>query len=574
MEKTWLARYEPGVPHDIDPDRYNSLGELLEHAVSSFAARPALQSMGRQLSYAELDQLSHCCAAYLQQELRLRRGDRIALMMPNVLQYLVVLFGALRAGLVVVNVNPLYTPRELQHQLSDSGATTIVVLENFAHTVAKVLDQVAVRHVIITRMGDLLGLKGPLINFAVKYVKKLVKPYVLPQAIPLRQALARGMELEFQPVKISGNDLAFLQYTGGTTGVAKGAMLTHRNMVANLEQASAWVAPQLQAGQEVVITALPIYHIFSLTVNCLVFMKLGAKSILITNPRDIGGFIKTLKRNKFSVITGVNTLFNALLNHADFASLDFSGVKISLGGGMAVQRAVAERWHKVTGCQLIEGYGLTECSPIVSVYPLNMHGFNGTIGLPVPSTDISIRDDQGRELPQGEHGELFVRGPQVMQGYWKRQQDTQRILGSDGYLATGDMAMMDAQGFIKLVDRKKDMILVSGFNVYPNEIEDVVAELPGVREVACIGLPDEACGERPKLFVVRNDTQLSPERIIAHCRAHLTGYKIPREVEFRDELPKTNVGKILRRALRDESVFAEGTVQAADTATSLKNPAM
>lgn len=555
MEKIWLKEYQTGVPAEIDADHYSSLAAVLELSAEKFADKPALQSFGVQMTYEQMDILSRSFAAYLQKELRLIKGERIALMMPNLLQYPVALFAAFRAGLVVVNVNPLYTPRELEHQLKDSGATTIVILENFAHTLAKVIDKTAVKHVIITRMGDLLGVRGPLLNFAVKYLKRLVPAYVIPQAISLKTALSEGENQVLNSVKLSGEDIAFLQYTGGTTGLSKGAVLTHRNMVANLEQASAWLKPSAVEGQEVIITALPMYHIFSLTLNGLCFAKIGALSILVANPKDIPAFVKLLKRQRFTFFSGVNTLFNALANHPELAEVDFSKVKICLGGGMAVQRAVAERWKTITGVPLIEGYGLTECSPIVSVYPLDRHEFNSTIGLPVPSTEISIRDEKGRELPQGEHGELFVRGPQVMRGYWNQPEETSKVLGKDGFLATGDIGYVTEEGYIKLVDRKKDMILVSGFNVYPNEIEDVVALLPGVKEVACIGVPDEACGEKPKLFVVKSDPALTAETIIKHCRAHLTNYKSPKLVEFRDELPKTNVGKILRRALRDETVF-------------------
>lgn len=555
MEKIWLNEYQQGVPAEIDADHYASLTAVLENSVEKFADKPALQSFGVQLRYGELDVLSRDFAAYLQKDLRLIKGERIALMMPNLLQYPVVLFAAFRAGLTVVNVNPLYTPRELEHQLKDSGATSIVILENFAHTLAKVIDKTPVKNVIITRMGDLLGFRGPLLNFAVKYLKHMIPAYVLPQAIAFKNTLRKGKNLELKPVPLKGEDIAFLQYTGGTTGLSKGAVLTHRNMVANLEQASAWLKPIVDEGNEIIITALPMYHIFSLTLNGLCFAKIGALSVLVANPKDIPAFINLLKRQKFTFFVGVNTLFNALLTKPELADVDFSGVKTCLGGGMAVQRAVAEHWEKVTGISLIEGYGLTESSPIVSVYPLDRHQFNGTVGLPVPSTEISIRDEQGRELAQGERGEVCVRGPQVMRGYWNQPEETAKVLGKDGFLATGDIGYITDEGYIKLVDRKKDMILVSGFNVYPNEIEDVVALMPGVKEVACIGIPDEGCGEKPKLFVVKLDPSLTAEMIIKHCRTHLTNYKIPKTVEFREELPKTNVGKILRRALRDETVF-------------------
>lgn len=551
MEKIWLKEYQNGVPAEIDADHYPSLAHVLNESVRHFADRPALQSFGVRLSYAELDTLTHHFAAWLQQELGLVKGDRIALMMPNLLQYPVALFGAFRAGLTVVNVNPLYTPRELEFQLQDSGACAIVILENFAHTLESVIDKTPIRHVVLTRMGDLLGLRGPLLDAVVKYVKKKVPPFSLPQGISFRTAIKRGSQLQLKPIKLDGEDLAFLQYTGGTTGVSKGAMLTHRNMIANLEQVSAWIKPTIEEGRECIITALPMYHIFSLTLNCLCFTKIGALSILIANPKDIPAFVKLLKQQKFTVISGVNTLFNALLNDPGFSTVDFTDVKVCLGGGMAVQKAVAERWKNVTGKPLIEGYGLTESSPVVSVYPLDRQQFNGTIGLPVSSTEISIRDDAGKELPIGEHGELWVRGPQVMRGYWKRPDETEKVLDGTGFLATGDMAYVSAEGYIKLVDRKKDMILVSGFNVYPNEIEDVVATLDGVKEVACIGIADESCGERPCLFIVKSRADLSVEQVLHHCRANLTNYKLPKDVRFCDELPKTNVGKILRRALRD-----------------------
>lgn len=557
MEKIWLSQYEDGVPAEINPDHYPSLAHVLDDSVVRFADRPALHSFGVTMTYAELDRLTHDFAAYLQQELKLARGDRIALMMPNLMQYPVALFGAFRAGLIVVNVNPLYTPRELEFQLRDSGANSIVILENFAHTLADVIDRVPIKHVIMTRMGDLLGLRGPLIDAVVKYIKKKVPPYKLDHTLSFKKALARGRQLELKPAPLQGDDIAFLQYTGGTTGISKGAILTHRNMIANLEQVSAWIKPTIVEGQEAIITALPMYHIFSLTLNCLAFTKIGALSILIANPKDIPAFVKLLRKQKFTVISGVNTLFNALLNHPDFAQVDFSEVKVCLGGGMAVQRAVAERWEKATGKPLIEGYGLTESSPVVSVYPLHRMQFNGTIGLPVPSTEISIRNDNGEELLPGEHGELCIRGPQVMRGYWNRPDETEKVLGSDGYLATGDIAYVTAEGYIRLVDRKKDMILVSGFNVYPNEIEDVVATLDGVKEVACIGVPDDSCGERPVLFIVRSRESLTPEEVLAHCRHNLTNYKNPKEVHFRDELPKTNVGKILRRALRESLTTAQ-----------------
>jgi long-chain acyl-CoA synthetase len=471
-------------------------------------------------------------------------------MLPNVMQYPVALFGALRAGYTVVNCNPLYTARELEFQLADSGAEAIVILENFAHVLEQALPRTMIRHVVTTRLGDMLGFpKGTLVNFVVRHVRKLVPPWTLPGAVPWATMLARGAAAAFAPSQLGHDDLAFLQYTGGTTGVAKGAMLTHRNMIANLQQAHAWIRDSVQEGEEVIITALPLYHIFALTVS-LTFFKLGASNVLIANPRDIPGFVRELGRHRFTIITGVNTLFNALLNNRDFASLDFSPLKVSLGGGMAVQKAVAEKWKAVTGCTLIEAYGLTEAAPAVTINPLDLAAYNGSIGLPLPSTEVTIRDEAGRDVAPGGAGELCVRGPQVMRGYWQRPDETALAMMADGFLRTGDVAVMDANGYVRIVDRKKDTILVSGFNVYPNEVEDVVAMHPGVLEVAAVGVPDAHSGEVVKLFVVKRDPGLTAEALIAHCRASLTGYKIPRQIEFRSELPKTNVGKILRRALR------------------------
>ena len=552
MEKIWLKSYRPGVPAEIDVNEFGSLGELFERSVARFAAKPAYVCMGKTISYAELDAQTAHFGAFLQSELGLPKGARVALMMPNVLQYPIALFGALRAGYTVVNVNPLYTARELEHQLKDAGADAIVILENFAHTLEHVRARVPVKHVVVASMGEMLGFpKGAIVNFVVRRVRKMVPAWTLDGHVRFAEALRRGRAHTLQPVQMGHDDIAFLQYTGGTTGVAKGAMLTHRNIIANLQQAHAWIAPNVGEGSETIITALPLYHIFSLTANCLTFLKIGARNVLIPNPRDIPGFVKELGKQRFTVITGVNTLFNALVNNPDFAKLDFSALKVTLGGGMAVQQAVAEKWKRVTGVPLIEAYGLTETSPAVTINPLDLAAFNHSIGLPISSTEISIRDDDGNELPVGQRGELCVRGPQVTPGYWNLPQETARAFTHDGYLRTGDIVVIDEQGFITLVDRKKDMILVSGFNVYPNEIEDVIASHPGVLEVAAIGVPDERSGESVKVFIVRKDPGLTVEVVVAHCRENLTGYKIPHHIEFRDELPKSNVGKILRRELRE-----------------------
>ena len=552
MDKIWLQSYPPGVPPEVDLDEFSSLVDLFEQSVRKFAARTAYVNMGKSLTYGELDELSAHFAGWLQGELGLPRGARVALMMPNCLQYPVAMFGVLRAGLTVVNVNPLYTARELEHQLKDAGCEAIVIVENFAHTLQDVLPSTPVRYVVTTGLGDLLGFpKSLLVNFVVRHVKKMVPAWSLPGSIAFREALAKGAAHPLRPVTLGHEDLAFLQYTGGTTGVAKGAMLTHGNIVANLQQAHAWIGPYVREGEELIVTALPLYHIFSLTANCLTFFKIGAKNLLITNPRDIPGFIAELAKVRFTAITGVNTLFNALLNHPDFEKLDFSSLRLALGGGMAVQQAVAERWKAVTGRPLAEAYGLTETSPAVCINPLDLPEFNHSIGLPISSTDVSLRDDEGYEVLLGEPGELCVKGPQVMKGYYNRPEDTARVFTRDGYLRTGDVAVIAPDGYVRIVDRKKDMILVSGFNVYPNEVEDVVASHPGVLEVAALGVPDEHSGEAVKVFVVRKDPSLTVEALIAHCREGLTGYKVPHFVEFRDELPKSNVGKILRRMLRD-----------------------
>jgi len=551
MDKVWLKSYPAGVPAEIDVNQYASVREVLEESCAKYGSRRAYSCMGKAITFTELDDLSATFGAFLQAR-GLAKGARVALMMPNVLQYPICLFGTLRAGCTVVNTNPLYTARELEHQLTDSGAEVIVVVENFAHTLAEVLGKTKIKHVVVTSIGEMLGLKGLLVDLVLRRVKKLVLPWRIDGAMSLKSALAEGRRRKLDTVAIGHDDIAFLQYTGGTTGVAKGAMLQHRNIIANLLQAGAWVRPFLGEQAHVVITPLPLYHIFSLTANCLTFMTLGGENVLITNPRDIPGFVKELGRHRFTGITGVNTLFNALLNNADFHKLDFSPLQMTLGGGMAVQKAVAERWQEVTGKPLIEAYGLTETSPAVTINPLDLQEYNGSIGLPVPSTDIELRDDGGHAVPLGKPGEIWVTGPQVMAGYWHRPDETAKVIDDRGWLATGDIGVMDERGFVRIVDRKKDMILVSGFNVYPNEIEAVVAMHSGVLECAAIGAPDEKSGEAVHLFVVKKDSSLTAAALLEHCRAHLTGYKCPREVEFRDELPKSNVGKILRRELREE----------------------
>ncbi len=555
MEKIWLKSYMAGIPAEIDVDEFKSLGDLFEKSVKSYGPRTAFINMDKSISYTELDRLTRDFAAYCQSVLKLSKGARIAVMMPNLLQYPVCIFGALRAGYVVVNCNPLYTPRELEHQLKDSGAEAIIILENFAHVLQEVIAKTPVRHVIVTGLGDMLGFpKGNVVNFVVKYIKKMVPAWHLPGALAFKDVLTRGAVAQLSPVSVGHEDIAFLQYTGGTTGVSKGAMLTHRNIIANLQQSHAWLKPVVQNGVEIIITALPLYHIFALTANCLTFLKIGATNVLITNPRDIPGFVKELAKYKFTNFTGVNTLFNALLHAPSFAELDFSHLHVTLGGGMAVQKSVAENWKKVTGQTLVEAYGLTETSPAATINPLNLSEYNGSIGLPIPSTEVAIRSDDGRYLAQGEAGEICVRGPQVMKGYWNRPEETAKVLMPDGFLLTGDVGVMDEKGFVRIVDRKKDMILVSGFNVYPNEVEAIVSMHPGVMEVAAIGVPDEKSGEAVKIFVVKKDPNLSAEALIALCKENLTGYKIPKHIEFRTELPKTNVGKILRRALRDEEL--------------------
>jgi long-chain acyl-CoA synthetase len=552
IERPWLASYPADVPAQINVDEFPSIVSVLKAACDHYAVNPAFSNFGKSLTYEEIDRLSGRFANYLLNVLKLKKGDRVALMMPNVLQYPIAIFGVLRAGLTVVNTNPMYTARELKHQLKDSGASAIVVMEMFAHTVAEVVADTPIKQVITTCIGDLLGFpKGPFINFMLKHVKKVVPEYRIEGAIRFNEALALGEPYAPPAVDIRPEDIAFLQYTGGTTGVAKGAMLTHRNLVANMQQSSAWIGKNAVPGKEIIITALPLYHIFALTSNCLVFMKFGGLNYLITNPRDMPGFVTELRKSHFTAITGVNTLFNGLLNTPGFAELDFSKVTLSLGGGMAVQRAVAERWKKVTGVTLVEAYGLTETSPACCMNPLDLTDYNGAIGLPVPSTDCVLKDEEGNIVAKGEVGELCVKGPQVMAGYWQRPEETAKVIDADGWLHTGDMAKMDDGGFFYIVDRKKDMILVSGFNVYPNEIEDVIAAMPEVLEVAAVGVPDEKSGEAVKVVIVKKDASLTAEKVKAYCRENLTGYKLPKYVEFRSELPKSNVGKILRRELRD-----------------------
>ncbi|MRW94868.1 long-chain-fatty-acid--CoA ligase [Duganella sp. FT80W] len=556
MEKIWLKSYPEGVPAEIDSTQYRSVTHLMEDAFRKFADRNAFVCMDKFLTYGELDRLSQAVGAWLQGQ-GLQPGARVAIMLPNVLQYPVVMAGILRAGYTVVNVNPLYTPRELQHQLVDSGAEAIFVLENFATTVQQVLAQTAVKHVVVATMGDLLGgLKGFVVNFVVRNVKKMVPAFALPSSVSFKKVLADGATRSLQPVKQGHDDVAFLQYTGGTTGVSKGAILLHRNIIANVLQNEAWLMMKSGDEQLVFVSALPLYHIYSLTISAFMSIRTGGLSLLIPNPRDIPGFVKELAKYKVTVLPAVNTLYNALLNNPDFAKLDFSSYKLCNGGGMAVQKGVAERWLKVTGTPIIEGYGLSETSPVATANRVDIKEFTGTIGLPIPSTEVAILDDDGNPLPLGATGEIAIRGPQVMAGYWNRPEETAKVMTADGFFKTGDVGVMNEQGFTKIVDRKKDMIIVSGFNVYPNEVEEVVAAHPGVLEVACIGVPDKNSGEAVKLFVVRKDPALTAEQILDYCKHELTAYKKPKYIEFRDELPKTNVGKILRRQLRDEKAAA------------------
>ena len=555
MEKIWLKSYPPGVPADIDPDQYRSLVHLLEEAFTKYADRNAYVCMDKFLTYAELDTYSRQLGAFLQSR-GLKKGARVALMMPNVLQYPVAIAAVLRAGYTVVNVNPLYTPRELEHQLNDSGSEAIIVLENFAHTLEQVLGKTAVKHIIVASMGEMLGgVKGMLVNFVVRNVKKMVPAFSLPNAMRFKSALSLGSRMKLTPVELHINEPAFLQYTGGTTGVSKGATLSHRNVIANVLQTEAWSSAALDPDnkeQMTIVCALPLYHIFALTACALWGTRVGGLNILVPNPRDIPGLIKELGKYKFNLLPAVNTLYNALVNHPDFARLDFSGLKIANGGGMAVQKSVNDKWQQVTGVSIIEGYGLSETSPVATCNRADSTAFSGTIGLPIPSTEIAILDDDGKEVALGQTGEIAIRGPQVMSGYWNRPDETAKVMTDDGYFKSGDVGIMDERGYVKIVDRKKDMILVSGFNVYPNELEGVIAAHPGVLECACVGVPDEHSGEAVKVFVVRKDPNLTVETLMAYCKEQFTGYKRPKFIEFRDELPKTNVGKILRRALRDE----------------------
>lgn len=555
MEKIWLSSYQEGVRAEVNVREYQSIIDVFHQSAQKYAQRTAFINMNQHLSFSELKQKAEQFASFLQNHLKLPRGERVAIMLPNLLQYPVALLGALQAGMIVVNVNPLYTPRELEHQLNDSGATTIIVLENFANTLELVLPRTPIKNIVLASIGDMLGnMKGWLTNFVVRKIKKMVPDYRLPaNTIPFKQALAYGAQHAFSPVPLTLEDTAFLQYTGGTTGVSKGTILTHGNICANIMQGKEWIKPSLQAGKEVALGALPLYHIFALTVNTMILMELGTTTVLITNPRDLAGLIKDWKKYHISIFIGVNTLFNALTNHADFSSIDFSGLRLSLSGGMAAQKAVADKWLHTTGQPIVEAYGLTEASPGVAINPLNITGYTGMIGLPISNTEVELRNGQGEEVAIGEAGELWIRGPQVMQGYWNRPEDTAKALDARGFLETGDIAVMNEQGWIKLVDRKKDMIVVSGFNVYPNEIEDVMAQHPKVLEVACIGVSNEKTGEALKLFVVKKDPSLTQEELIAFARTELTGYKVPKDIEFREELPKSNVGKILRRELRAEA---------------------
>jgi len=550
----WLENYPQGVPHKIDPERFESLLSLCEEAFEKYGDQPAYENMGGVLSFQQLNKLSKAFAAYLQNHTDLKQGDRVAIQMPNLLQYPIAMFGVLRAGMIVVNTNPLYTEREMEHQFKDSGAKAIIIVSNFASKLEKILSNTDIKHVIVTQIGDMLGFpKSFITNLVVKHAKKMVPAYTLNEAVPFNRVLTIGKATSYSRPEVKGENLAFLQYTGGTTGVSKGAMLTHRNIVANLEQNSGWMCPKLVEGKEIVITALPLYHIFSLTVNCMLMLKIGARNVLITNPRDMPGFIKELKKYPFSVITGVNTLYNGLLNHPDFASVDFSHLKVAIGGGMAVQQAVAEKWKSVTNTALLEGYGLTESSPVLSCNPLDGSERIGTIGQPLPNTYLKIMDDEGNPVADGESGEICAQGPQVMKGYWQRDDETAKCFFPGGWLRTGDIGLILSEGYFKIVDCKKDMILVSGFNVYPNEVEDVVVKHPKVLEAAAVGVPDEKSTEAVKIFVVKKSDDLTAEDLKAFCKENLTGYKVPKHYEFREELPKSNVGKILRRHLKEET---------------------
>ena len=554
----WFKHYPESVPNEVDFNAYSSVAELFDESVKNFGDAVAYECMGKTMSFNELNRLSEDFASYLTQVLRLKKGTRVAIQMPNTLQYPVAMFGAVRAGMIVVNTNPLYTSSEMKHQFQDSGAELIIIVANFADNLEKILHEIPAKHVIVTELGDLLGgFKGTIVNLVVKYVKKMVPTFSIPKAVSFKSALAQGSNHKFKPVEIALEDTAFLQYTGGTTGVSKGAELSHGNIVANMQQISAWMRPKLKEREEIVVTALPLYHIFALTVNCLAMLKIGAHNLLITNPRDMPAFCKDLSKKKFTVFTGVNTLFNGLLNQESFRALDFSSLKISVGGGMAVQKATAEKWKEVTGTPLAEGYGLTETSPVASCNPIDGTERNGTIGIPLPNTEMMIIDDEGNILPEGERGEICIKGPQVMKGYWHRPKETKEVMLGE-WFKTGDIGVMDKDGFFKIVDRKKEMILVSGFNVYPNEVEDVIASFPGVLEVGVIGIPDERSTERVVAYVVAKDKSITQEQIITHCHKSLTNYKCPKEVHFTDELPKSNVGKILRRKIKEAHLERKG----------------
>lgn len=553
MTKIWHKAYDAGVPYEINPGEYANINELLELSFRKFSSKPAFHNLGTTLSYSDIERQSRKFASYLQNDLHLQKGDRVAIMMPNILQYPVALFGILRAGMIAVNVNPLYTPRELEHQLKDANVKAIVIFANSAHVLEKIVSQTPVKHIMVTQIGDFLKFpKNHIVNFVIKNVKKMVPPFSLPNMLDFKECVNKGDESKFKKPDVKSEDTAFLQYTGGTTGVAKGAVLTHRNIVANMVQARAWIKDFITDGEEIIITPLPLYHIFSLTANCFIFSSIGALNILITNPRDIPGFVKELAKWKFTAFTGVNTLFNGLLNNDEFRKLDFSHLKLTLGGGMAVQKAVADRWKQVTGRPLIEAYGLTETSPAACINPMTLKEYNGYIGLPISSTDVEIKDDNNKTVPLGEIGEICIKGPQVMAGYYNRPEETAKVMTNDGFFKTGDLGFMTEVGFIKIVDRKKDMILVSGFNVYPNELEDVIVQNPKVLECAAIGVPDEKSGEVVKIFVVKKDESLTQDELMKYCREHLTSYKVPKSIEFRKELPKSNVGKILRKDLRAE----------------------
>lgn len=552
QEFPWFNSYPKGIPKNIDPDSHSSFLELIEASAKKYGDAEAYVNMGKSLSFVEIEVMTRDFAAFLQNKLGLQKGDIISIQMPNLLQAPVALFGALRAGLTVVNTNPLYTAREMEYQFKDTEAKAIVILANFAHNLQKIIANTSIEHVIITEIGDMLGgIKGRVVNFVVKNVRKMVPPFKLEHSIRFNAALAMGKKLEYKKPDLQSEDVAFLQYTGGTTGVSKGAMLTHRNIIANMEQISAWMSPKLKVNQEIMVTALPTYHIFALTVNVLAMLNIGAKNILITNPRDLPAFIKELKKYPFSVMTGVNTLFNALLNHPDFKTVDFSHFKLAVGGGMAVQDVVATKWREVTGVALVEGYGLTETSPVLTCNPIDDTEKIGTIGLPIPGTEIKVLDENGNEVEQGKPGEICAKGPQVMKGYWKRLKENEDVF-INGYFKTGDIGLMDEDGFFKIVDRKKEMINVSGFNVYPNDVENVISMHPKVLEVGAIGIPDPKSNEVVKVFIVKKDESLTKEELVSYCKENMTAYKVPKAIEFRDELPKSNVGKILRRVLKED----------------------